>query len=28
VAVVDEADLWQCAQLRPGEPVRFARAVR
>jgi biotin-dependent carboxylase-like uncharacterized protein len=24
VAVVDEADLWQCAQLRPGEPVRFA----
>jgi len=26
VAVVDEADLWQCAQLRPGEPVGFARA--
>jgi biotin-dependent carboxylase-like uncharacterized protein len=26
VAVVDERDLWQCAQLRPGEPVRFARA--
>jgi len=26
VAVVDEGDLWQCAQLRPGEPVRFARA--
>jgi biotin-dependent carboxylase-like uncharacterized protein len=25
VAVVDEGDLWQCAQLRPGEPVRFAR---
>jgi len=25
VAVVDERDLWQCAQLRPGEPVRFAR---
>ena len=25
VAVVDEADLWQCAQLRPGEKVRFAR---
>ena len=25
VAVVDESDLWQCAQLRPGEPVRFAR---
>jgi len=28
VAVVDEADLWQCAQLRPGEPVRFTRAAR
>ena len=26
VAVVDEADLWQCAQLRPGEPVTFARS--
>ncbi|WP_151082607.1 biotin-dependent carboxyltransferase family protein [Nocardioides cynanchi] len=26
VAVVDEADLWQCAQLRPGEPVRFTRS--
>jgi len=26
VAVVEEGDLWQCAQLRPGEPVRFARA--
>jgi biotin-dependent carboxylase-like uncharacterized protein len=26
VAVVDEGDLWQCAQLRPGEPVRFARS--
>ena len=25
VAVVRGADLWQCAQLRPGEPVRFAR---
>lgn len=25
VAVVDESDLWQCGQLRPGEPVRFAR---
>jgi biotin-dependent carboxylase-like uncharacterized protein len=25
VAVVDERDLWQCAQLRPGEPVRFGR---
>jgi biotin-dependent carboxylase-like uncharacterized protein len=23
VAVVDPDDLWQCAQLRPGEPVRF-----
>jgi biotin-dependent carboxylase-like uncharacterized protein len=27
VAVVDPADLWQCAQLRPGEPVRFSRAA-
>jgi biotin-dependent carboxylase-like uncharacterized protein len=26
VAVVDESDLWQCAQLRPGEQVRFARS--
>jgi biotin-dependent carboxylase-like uncharacterized protein len=26
VAVVDEGDLWQCGQLRPGEPVRFARS--
>ena len=26
VAVVDEHDLWQCAQLRPGEPVAFARS--
>jgi biotin-dependent carboxylase-like uncharacterized protein len=26
VAVVDESDLWVCAQLRPGEPVGFARA--
>lgn len=26
VAVVDPADLWQCAQLRPGEEVRFTRA--
>lgn len=24
VAVVDAADLWQCAQLRPGDAVRFA----
>jgi biotin-dependent carboxylase-like uncharacterized protein len=28
VAVVEEDDLWQCAQLRPGEPVRFTRAAR
>ena len=28
VAVVDEADLWQCAQLRPGEPVTFTRVAR
>ena len=27
VGVVHPDDLWQCAQLRPGEPVRF-RAVR
>jgi biotin-dependent carboxylase-like uncharacterized protein len=27
VAVVEEEDLWQCAQLRPGEPVRFTRAA-
>jgi allophanate hydrolase subunit 2 len=26
VAVVDERDLWQCAQLRPGEPVGFTRS--
>lgn len=26
VAVVDPADLWRCAQLRPGDPVRFTRA--
>jgi biotin-dependent carboxylase-like uncharacterized protein len=25
VAVVEEDDLWQCAQLRPGEPLRFTR---
>jgi len=25
VGVVDEEDLWQCAQLRPGEEVRFSR---
>ena len=25
VAVVDPVDLWQCAQARPGEPVRFRR---
>ena len=28
LAVVDEADLWQCAQLRPGEEVRFTRSPR
>lgn len=28
VAVVHPADLWQCAQLRPGEPVRFALTRR
>lgn len=26
VAVVDPMDLWQCAQLRPGERVRFRRS--
>lgn len=26
VAVVEEADLWQCAQLRPGESVLFTSA--
>lgn len=26
VAVVDPGDLWQCAQLRPGESVTFTRA--
>lgn len=26
VAVVDEADLWQCSQLRPGDEVRFTWA--
>jgi len=25
VGVVEPADLWQCAQLRPGEQVRFTR---
>jgi biotin-dependent carboxylase-like uncharacterized protein len=25
IGVVDRADLWQCAQLRPGETVRFTR---
>ena len=25
VAVVEPADLWQCAQVRPGEKVRFTR---
>jgi biotin-dependent carboxylase-like uncharacterized protein len=27
VAVVDERDLWQCAQVRPGETVAFTRAA-
>lgn len=27
VAVVDEDDLWQCAQLRPGDPVAFTPAA-
>jgi allophanate hydrolase subunit 2 len=26
VAVVDETDLWRCAQVRPGETVTFSRA--
>lgn len=26
LAVVEEDDLWQCAQLRPGDAVRFTRA--
>jgi biotin-dependent carboxylase-like uncharacterized protein len=26
LAVVDEDDLWQCAQLRPGDAVQFSRA--
>ena len=26
-AVVHPDDVWQCAQLRPGEPVRFVRAA-
>jgi biotin-dependent carboxylase-like uncharacterized protein len=26
IAVVEPADLWQCAQLRPGERVRFTRS--
>jgi allophanate hydrolase subunit 2 len=28
VAVVEPGDLWQGAQLRPGERVRFTRAAR
>jgi len=28
VAVVDPADLWQCAQLRPGEVISFRRGAR
>ena len=27
IGVVHEEDLWQCAQLRPGETVRFTRAA-
>ncbi|MGA8245815.1 MAG: allophanate hydrolase subunit 2 family protein, partial [Nocardioides sp.] len=27
VAVVEKADLWQCAQLRPGEAVAFSRGA-
>ena len=26
LAVVEEDDLWQCAQLRPGERVSFMQA--
>ena len=28
VAVADPRDLWQCAQLRPGETVSFTRDAR
>jgi allophanate hydrolase subunit 2 len=28
VAVVDEVDVWRCAQLRPGEAVGFIRGSR
>jgi biotin-dependent carboxylase-like uncharacterized protein len=28
LAVVEGADVWQCAQLRPGDPVRFTPARR
>jgi allophanate hydrolase subunit 2 len=28
VAVVEERDLWQCAQLRPGEAVTFRPGAR
>lgn len=28
IGVVEADDLWQCAQLRPGETVRFTRAAR
>lgn len=28
IGVVDRADLWQCAQLRPGERVSFRRVTR
>ena len=27
IGVVDEDDLWQCAQLRPGDDVRFTRSA-
>ncbi|SFC02084.1 biotin-dependent carboxylase uncharacterized domain-containing protein [Nocardioides terrae] len=28
VGVVHHDDLWQCAQARPGDPIRFRRAAR
>jgi allophanate hydrolase subunit 2 len=28
IGVVDSDDLWQCAQLRPGDEVRFTRSGR
>jgi allophanate hydrolase subunit 2 len=27
IGVVDTDDLWQCAQLRPGDEVRFTRSA-